>query len=199
MSVSATDDEWDDIYDRESFIEEEDYRSDRDVEERLPQAVDYDPSTAVDNLQWDEDLPPRPSAAATDAPPGPRQYGIHPRHTRQGTEDTIVPLNASPRFALPASPRVAREDTPLLRKAISLTFAEPPRPTAGNDVLPSIAMPIEGPSHTLTRRASQISARSRRGSTSSKAAKAIQARQSTFGQTVSLQHIWLSSLADGMR
>ncbi|GJE86038.1 amino acid transporter [Phanerochaete sordida] len=181
-SASATDDEWDD-YDRESVIEDEP-REDRDVEERLPHAVEYDPHAVVGNLQWDEDLTPGPSSAPTDTPSGPRQYVIPPRPARHDTEDTIVPRAASPRYPLAVSPRLAREDTPLLHKATSLTFAEPPRPSADNGVLPSIAMPVDGPPQTLVRRTSQVSARERRGSTGSRAAKAVQAGHSTFGQTL---------------
>ena len=111
---------------------------------------------------------------------------IPPRPIRQGTEDTVVPRPApSPRFPLAASPRAAREDTPLLRKTTSLTFAEPRRPSAG-DVIPGSALPgAEDLPPTLARRASQASTRDRRGSTGSRATKGVQAGQSTFGQTVS--------------
>lgn len=149
--------------------------------------VEYDPNAVIGNLQWDEDLAPGPSSAAPDIQPGGRQFVIPPRPTRQGTDDTVVPRRTSPKVTLLTSPLVAREDTPLLQKTTSLTFAEPPRPSAENDVLPSIVMPIEGPPQTLMRRASQVSIRERRGSTGSKAAKGVQAGYSTFGQTVSIQ------------
>lgn len=179
-SASASGDEWDDD-DRGSVIEEEP-RDARDVEERLPHTVEYDPHAVVGNLQWDEDLTPGPSSARPDSPP--RQYVIPPRPIRQGTEDTVVPRTASPRFPLAASPRTPREDTPLLRKTTSLTFAEPRRPSAG-DVIPGSALPgAEVPPPTLARRASQASTRDRRGSTGSRATKGVQAGQSTFGQTL---------------
>lgn len=168
-SASNTDDEfdWDD---RGSVIDEE-----REVGGALPDAVEYDPGAVVGNLQWDEDLTPGPSTTA-----GARRAFLVPHPpTRQETQDTVTPRS----FA-PSAGSAPREDTPLLQKSTSLTFAEPPRPYTGNDVLPAIAMPIEGPPTTLTRRASQVSARSRRGSNASKQAKGVQAGQSTYGQTV---------------
>ena len=175
-SASNTDDEFD-YYDRGSVIDEE---NDVEGQDAFPEAVEYDPHAVVGNLQWDEDLiTPGPSSTAADSPGGQRTFLVPQRPRRHPTQDTVVPRPI-------VSVSAPREDTPLLPKQTSLTFAEPPRPSAGGgDVLPAIAMPIEGPPQTLTRRTSQVSVRSRRGSTASKQTKAVQAGQSTFGQTVS--------------
>lgn len=168
MSASNTDDELD-IYDRDSAFDEE-----AELEGPLPEAVEYDPHAVVGNLQWDEDLTPGPSAV--DSPSARHAILIPQRPTRR---DTFVPRSL-------LSSSTPHEDTPLLHKPTALTFAEPPRPSTGNDVLPPIAMPVDGPPETLTRRLSQASLRSRRGSTTSRMSKAVQTGQSTSGQTVSL-------------
>jgi hypothetical protein len=189
----VSDDEFN-YYDRESVIGEE-----PDAEEPLPDAVEYDPDAVVGNLQWDEDLTPGPSTTATDVSPAARrQFLAHARQpVRHPTQDTVTP-----RSILPADPgSVPREDTPLLQKNTTLTFAEPPAPARlaapadGNDVLPSIAMPIEGPPVALSRRGSQVSMRSRRGSNASKATKGVQTGQSTFGQTVGALGCWRRMLS----
>lgn len=172
-SASATEDDWDEFDDDRSVVDME-----RDVEG--PQdgmTRTYDPNAVVGNLQWDEDLTPGPSTSVGSFT-APRRFLIPmPQHTaRRTTEDTVVPIVAR---------HEAREDTPLLHRATSLTFSEPARRDHANEnVLPVIAMPIDGPPTTLTRRASQASIRQRRGSAGSRVTKGVQAGQSTFGQTV---------------
>lgn len=185
----------DDIdYEDQSVIDESiDEFDDADVGDSPPPTRSYDPNAALGNLQWDEDLTPGPSGAAGDTRSGqPVFLPVPPRPIRQTTSNTIV---ASPR-------NDAREDTPLLHKATSLTFAEPPRPApTGEGVLTPIAMPADGPPATLTRRVSQVSTRSgvRRGSTASRVTKAVQAGQSTFGQTVSTMEEDTHIFADALR
>ena len=186
-SASASDDDFD-FYDRDGSVIDEEAA----VEEPLPDAVQYDPNAVVGNLQWDEDLTPGPSNTADVSPTTRRQFIVPPsRPARQSTQETVKPHSVRPSgVSADASPR---EDTPLLPKNTTLTFAEPPpppRPATGNDVIPSIAMPVDGPPVSLTRRASQVSMRSRRGSNASKATKGVQAGQSTFGQTVGLPNIY---------
>lgn len=169
-SPSATDDEWD--FDRESVIDEENA-----LEGPLPDAVEYDPHAVVGNLQWDEDLTPGPSAPA-DTPTTSRPPATIQLPWRRPTQTTITPILSAP-----------REDTPLLRKTTSLSFAEPPRPASDGGVLPTITVPADRPSQVLTRRESQLSTRSvgisyRRGSNASRVTKAVQTGQSTYGQTV---------------
>lgn len=169
VSASATDDEFDD-FEEHSVIDEE------EAVEGPPPARSYDPYVSVGNLQWDEDLTPSGAEFPTTSPRPLLVPVSQPQyHVRQATDDTIRPV---PRDD-------AREDTPLLHKTTSLTFSEPRR--GAGDALPSIAMPIDGPPATLVRRASQVSTQSaaqRRGSTTSRATKGIQAGQSTAGQTV---------------
>ncbi|KAI0094699.1 transmembrane amino acid transporter protein-domain-containing protein [Irpex rosettiformis] len=190
-SVSASpsqtdlDFEHDDVdYEEQSVIEESiDEEAGIGIPSSTPPPRSYDPNAAIGNLQWDEDLTPGPSTVAVSsggAHPGFLSPAIMPpRPIRHVTDETIVP---SPR-------NNARENTPLLHKVTSLTFAEPRRPAPPNASDGALVpMPIDGPPVTLTRRVSQVSTRSgpavRRGSTASRATKAIQAGQSTSGQTL---------------
>ena len=185
-SPSQTDLEFaDDDFEQQSVVEE-DVEEEAEAEPRpsTPPTRSYDPNAALGNLQWDEDLTPGPSSSVG-GDYGARTAFLHPRprpiQVRQVTDETIRPS--------PHNEARAREDTPLLHKATSLTFAEPRRPAPTADgVSAPIAMPVEGPPTTLTRRVSQASTRSglavRRGSTASRVTKAVQAGQSTFGQTV---------------
>lgn len=181
-SPSATDDEYED------FDEQSVFNEDFDDEASTSPTRSYDPDAAIANLQWDEDLTPGPSSFSnTRSAPGPFFLPIPQQPIRQTTEETIVPARSEP-----------REYTPLLHKTTSLTFAEPTRRTSDN-VLPVIAMPVDGPPVTVTRRISQASFRGtgqRRGSAASRVTKGVQVGQSTFGQTVRCRFVLFFQVFD---
>lgn len=121
---------------------------------------------------WDEDLTPSGPSALTESRPTPPSIPQPP--PRRTTDTTIVPVTRSPAVS---------EDTPLLHKSISLTFAEPRIPPVNNGT----PTPADGPPTAVIRRTSYASIHSagrHRGSNASRVSKAAEVGKSTFGQTV---------------